>query len=509
MKVFLMYRERDFHPEHEITQYEQDLIQDLGLDVLFETMSGGSEYLLDVVRSAVLSCETEVDTILYRQGVLKDCIRNADVVREIYGIAVDAIENRRKHHLGIFSITPSTILSGSVGLLKMLLEMLKRLKGATDKYSNRFESDGFKQFFGILKQELTDEFFAEADRLLRELKFEDGVMVRAQLTKGNEGSNYTLVRKRKRGWLENVFSKVPLGNASSYTFKLHPRDDSGFRALSEIKDRAVNPVANTIAQSADHVLGFFEKLRREVAFYIGALNLYEKLSALDEPVAFPIPVASGEFHHSFRGLYDPCLAVSMNGRVVGNTLNLHDKKFSIITGANQGGKSTFLRSIGVAQILMQCGMFVPAEYFSANVCSRVFTHFVREEDKEMESGKLEEELRRMDSIIEEITPNSMVLFNESFASTNEREGSEIARQVVSALVEADIKLFFVTHMYEFANYFYTECRGDVTFLVAERKDDGTRTFRIVEGKPSATSYGRDLYERILAPLWHSDNKVAM
>ena len=150
-----------------------------------------------------------------------------------------------------------------------------------------------------------------------------------------------------------------------------------------------------------------------------------------------------------------------------------------------------------------------AEYFSANVCSRVFTHFVREEDKEMESGKLEEELRRMDSIIEEITPNSIVLFNESFASTNEREGSEIARQVVSALVEADIKLFFVTHIYEFANYFYTECRGDVAFLVAERKDDGTRTFRIVEGKPSATSYGRDLYERILAPLWHSDNKVAM
>ena len=68
----------------------------------------------------------------------------------------------------------------------------------------------------------------------------------------------------------------------------------------------------------------------------------------------------------------------------------------VITGANQGGKSIFLRSIGVAQLMMQCGMFVPAEVFCASVCDGVSTHFKkREEDPTMTKGKLEEELSRM------------------------------------------------------------------------------------------------------------------
>lgn len=64
----------------------------------------------------------------------------------------------------------------------------------------------------------------------------------------------------------------------------------------------------------------------------------------------------------------------------------------------------------------------------------------------MESGKLDEELSRMSGIVDHISSDSMVLFNESFAATNEREGSEIARQIVSALLEKRIKIFFVTHL---------------------------------------------------------------
>ena len=68
----------------------------------------------------------------------------------------------------------------------------------------------------------------------------------------------------------------------------------------------------------------------------------------------------------------------------------------------------------------------------------------------MKSGKLDEELSRMSSIIDNVTLNSIVLFNESFASTNEREGSEIARQIVLALVEKGIKVFDVTHLFDLA-----------------------------------------------------------
>jgi DNA mismatch repair ATPase MutS len=90
----------------------------------------------------------------------------------------------------------------------------------------------------------------------------------------------------------------------------------------------------------------------------------------------------------------------------------------------------------------------------------------------------------------------MLLFNESFAATNEREGSEIARQIVLALLEKHIKIFFVTHLYEFARGFYDRNDEGVLFLRAERLDDGTRTFKLLKGEPLETSYGEDLYRQI-------------
>jgi DNA mismatch repair ATPase MutS len=116
----------------------------------------------------------------------------------------------------------------------------------------------------------------------------------------------------------------------------------------------------------------------------------------------------------------------------------------------------------------------------------------------MKSGKLDEELARISEIVDHIVPNSLLLFNESFAATNEREGSEIARQIVLAMLEKRIKIFFVTHLYEFAHGFYDRNDEDVLFLRAERKDDGTRTFKLLEGEPLETSYGEDLYRQIFS-----------
>jgi len=114
----------------------------------------------------------------------------------------------------------------------------------------------------------------------------------------------------------------------------------------------------------------------------------------------------------------------------------------------------------------------------------------------MQSGKLDEELNRMNKIVDQLTPNAMILFNESFAATNDREGSEICRQMVNVLYENRIKVFFVTHLYEFAHYYYEKHSADIVFLRADRQPDGTRTFRLIEGEPLQTSFGKDLYEKI-------------
>ena len=122
----------------------------------------------------------------------------------------------------------------------------------------------------------------------------------------------------------------------------------------------------------------------------------------------------------------------------------------------------------------------------------------------MKSGKFDEEISRMSEIADGIQPNSIVLFNESFAATNEREGSEIAQQIVTALLEKNIRVFFVTHLYELARGLFEDGRQDALFLRAERLEDGTRTFRLVLGEPLATSYGEDLYQEIFLGKRRSD-----
>ncbi|WP_258963752.1 MutS-related protein [Klebsiella variicola] len=195
-------------------------------------------------------------------------------------------------------------------------------------------------------------------------------------------------------------------------------------------------------------------------------------------------------------MYDVCLGLTSDKNIVGNTLKTDNKNTFIITGANQGGKSTFLRSIGLAQIMMQSGMFVVAEYFCTNICGQIFTHYKCEEDSSMVSGKLDEELLRMRDIVDLLEQDDLVLFNESFSATNSREGADIIRGIVMALAESRVKIFFVTHCSEFACAFYQEFHPDTEYLCAERRDDGERTFRIEEGAPMDTSFGEDLYQAV-------------
>jgi DNA mismatch repair ATPase MutS len=494
MKAFLMYRDRDFDLQSDSPPNAQAITQDLELKIMFNAMALGDRVLLEVATEAVLCSLADRDEVLYRQDILKDCLKHPSIVRDIYNLAVEAVENERKNFWGILSDYPDATLRRSVEVLQMFVGMLARLRNCAETHADRFESEGFATLFSMLQRELDDDYFAVIKKHLQQLKFRGGVLISAELGTGNKGTNYVLRKpaRRTESWIERLMEpKEP-----SYTYHLHPRDESGAKALGELNDRGVNLVANALAQSTDHIVSFFSMLRTELAFYMGCLNLYGKLSEKGGAISFPIPAYPDDRRHSFSELYDPCLALTLEQRIVSNEVEADGKELMIITGANQGGKSTFLRSIGVSQLMMQCGMFVPAKVFTANMCSGVFTHFKREEDSTMKSGKFDEELSRMSDIAESIKPNAMLLFNESFAATNEREGSEIARQIVTALIEKGIKIFFVTHLYELAHGFYNRNLKNAIFLRAERQSDGARTFKLIEREPLSTSYGQDLYSRI-------------
>jgi DNA mismatch repair ATPase MutS len=494
MKAFLMHPDRDFNLQQDMPPNEPALMQDLELSTLFDAMAQGAPFLFEVAKRAVLSGSHDPDTIRYRQEILTDCLNHPSVVRELYRISVDALESRRQSWYGLSNRSPSSILYSAIHILEMSVRELKRMRKIADERANRFSSAGLRTFFAMLRRELDEEFFDSVREHLRELKFREGVLLSVELGEGNEGTAYTLRKPPgdRRGWIERIFAKKP----PAYTFRIADRDEGGARILAGLENRGVNLVANALAQSADHIDSFFTLLKAELAFYIGCLNLHERLIEQGAPISFPLPVMASDRRHAFRGLNDICLALTVRQKVVGNDANADRKDLVIVTGANQGGKSTFLRSVGLAQLMMQSGMFVPAESFCSNVCAGLFTHYKREEDATMKSGKLDEELGRMSDIADRLAPDAMILFNESFTDTNEREGSEIARQIVFALQEKRIKIFFVTHLYEFARGLYEEQSGNVLFLRAERQADGTRTFRLREGEPLQTSYGEDLYRRI-------------
>lgn len=495
MKALLMYPDRDFDPGLAPPWNEAALSQDLGLRAVVQAMSAGDPFLADIAHRAFMAGPgNDAATILHRQGVLQDCLRRPAAVRQLYELSVQAIEKKRRSWFGVFSSYAPGVLSSAADLMRIFVGMLREMKRVAARNAEGFRSDGFKALLATWEHDLDEEYLARIEAHLAELRFRGGALLSARLGESNEGEDYVLRKPRgdSRGWLARLLLRDPPG----LIVRIADRDEAGARALGEIRKRGIEPVANALAQSVDHVLGFFEMLRAELAFYVGALNLHERLAGKGEPACFPEPVEGAGRNLRFSGLYDVGLALTLEPRVVGNTVAADGKGLVVVTGANQGGKSTFLRSVGQAQMMMQAGLFVGAEAFRGSLCPTLCTHYRREEDVTLKSGKLDEELSRMSEMADHLSSGAMVLFNESFAATNEREGSEIARQVVEALVDKGIRVFYVTHLHDFARSSYERSGASALFLRAERLGDGTRTFRVVEGRPEETSYGEDLYRQV-------------
>lgn len=503
MKAHLMYRSQDFDLKANVPARSVALTQDLELGVLFSAMAGPDKFLEEAAKVALLGTLADTDAILYRQSILGEALSHPEVIRAFYAVAVAAVEGGRKVWRGTLNRYPDRVLYWSMELLRSFMGHLRRLRELATEHGPKFRSEGLAGLLRLLVQELDEAYLATLEAHLKALTFPDGVFLSAELGAGNRGLNYTLrtshtVVPSWIGRLRSLMDRLPQRDRASYVYQVPERDESGANALAELKNRGIGAVASILAQSADHVQSFFEMLRAELAFYIGCLNLADRLTTLGAPICLPDVRAEGTVL-SARGLYDAALALTSASRAVGNDVSADGKDLIMVTGANRGGKSTGLRSLGQAQVMMQCGLFVAATTYRANICPRIFAHFKREEDAEMRSGKFDEELARMSAIVDHLKPGSLVLFNESFSSTNAREGSAIASDIVGGLLDAHVKVIYVTHLFDLAHAFYCQRSDRALFLRAERLADGRRTFRLLEGAPLPTSHGEDLYKRIFAP----------
>ncbi|SBS78148.1 putative DNA mismatch repair protein [uncultured Mycobacterium sp.] len=494
MKVRLLHPERDEHCTSTLPPRLADLVEaDLELGTVYTAMANGDDFLRGVAREVVLSSLEDPYIIEYRQNVLADCAANEEIVEQIYCITVDAGLAQRKIFLGgLLTRDPTSILRRAVSILEFLVENLKQLRTVRDAHSAAFQSDGFSQFWAMVRDQLDDAYLATLDDELAELELPRGTLLSAQIGQGNKGRQFRLHRSLRHRWWE----KLTGSDHPGLGFTLDDRDQAGSEALSELAGRAINDAADAASQAADHIQGFFARLRFELGFYLSCLNLQHRLDRLGVPTCYPTPAPLGSLQWRFNELRDIALCLTTKNPVVGNTVAADGMRLVVVTGANEGGKSTFLRSLGAAQMMLQAGMFVPAESFTASVTAGVYTHFKREEDATMTHGKLDEELARMSAIADAIRPNCLLLCNESFASTSEREGSQIGRGVIDALTTASIGVVSVTHMFDLARSLYDRRDPGYLFLRAERRDDSTRTYRLAPAAPEPTSHGLDSFARV-------------
>ncbi|MEU6562830.1 MutS-related protein [Nocardia nova] len=498
MKVRLMYPDRAFDPETELPPHVPDLRQDLELDRLLSVMARDDDYLYTVCERGLFNGVTEPDVIRYRQGALRDCLAHPGTVIEIYNLVFEALAQERKHWLfrsAMYQPTPDKLLTRALSLLTVFLDALVRVRDLTAAHRAEFDSAAFTQLFATLARELSDDYIAEVRDHLAQCRFPRGAHFSARLERGCSSTDYILRTPHRVGLLGQL-GQLGSADSKSYTFRVADRDIAAMDAAAELYARGIMAVSQTLTRASDHVTAFLRQLRAELGFYIGCYHLRRELDDRRLPVCFPEPVDIGTETLTCRGLYDPCLGLHVGHPVIGNDVDADGISVIVVTGANQGGKSTFLRSVGAAQLMMQAGMFVPAESFRANTRTGVFTHFKREEDQTMTHGKFDEELVRMSHLIDLMGGDALLLCNESFAATNEREGSAIARDVIDALDSAGVEIVYVTHMFDLASSLARRHDATQLFLRAERRRDGARTLRVTPGAPLPTSHGDDVYRRV-------------
>ena len=487
MKSYLMFKDKNLSINLDKAFYQEVTLRDMEIQEIIGIMAKKDSLIKEVCNYCFLNPLTDMETILYRQGIMQDVLDHKDVILELYQCVCETQMAVKKHFFGMNNQNLRNMYTSSVEHISTYILGLKGLRKITDLNASSFKSEGFINFFNDIKDELSDKYLKELDSFVQELKSNDIFYISVDFGSHLEGINYTLRHQKKTGFKLFSFRQ-------SQTIRLKDDDEAGRKDFDYRKDLAINEASNALARSVDHLDHFFSALQSELSFYVGALNLVDFLKGVGMPICIPKALEKEEFKRSYKNLYDVALAIRKRNKVDGNDIDKENVRLYLISGANQGGKTTFLRSLGQAQIMAQLGIIVGAEEFSFPIRNHIYTHFKKEEDKNIKSGKLDEELLRMSNLVDHMDKYSLVLFNESFASTNEREGARINKDICDALIEHDNEVFSVTHLYTFSSAYLNNDKA--MFLLAERKADGSRTHHLIEGIPEKTAYGLDLYKAV-------------
>ena len=461
----------------EETTVSETITEDMCLQYLKDRVID-EDYLYERFIEVITHPSNNIDVLRERQAIFRDFITYGNLARDILKYCEEAEEIRRKSkknvHIGSSSHDKlKNYVNEAVPLLE-LIEHFGRI------FNKKFESQTLSQIkIGSMKN-ITDEItelcnFMRTNCLTMSVNCLDGLKLKDAFIYDTEKVNIKPNYKKDKLTKEYIFTDTDIAEYKlNFMFTLN---------VDDFRETAILHLCSVISQITNTISIFFKTLRQDIYFYLAALKIKKHMDDNNLQYCFP------ELYGDPRGItaqsvYNYPLAVFTGNEPIKNDIDCRDGKNIIITGLNQGGKTTFLRSVGVAQLFAQAGLMVPAAQYGCSVYNGIISHFPKEEDTTLSFGKLAEELSRLQHELPIVADGGLVLLNESFATTTEKEGGEIASDVLRALAKTDSTVIFVTHLYELAINLDALGIGAVNYITDVKPDNkANRSYKIVKGDP--------------------------
>lgn len=467
---------------------------DLHLDAVVAAAASG-----DFQRSVWHAPVTDLPTIEYRQDVADDVRtpairRAAEAFEQAMAAAGDAIRTARGAHYR---------LPAELRLLEAIRRFTEAVAGFADALgAARPASDGLRDVAGFLSTFRRSPAFAglaaDATALLDEVRtptLELGMQASTVWVDDDHG------RVPWAGQIADFFARFASGTAST-AVPARPR-----RSLNHVEAQAVGLVAQLRPElfarvhrfavaNADFLPARLDRLAEELRFYLGFWKLADRLAAAGVQWCRPRVSAAATGRVSIEGMTDPALGLGPRSDaqpLVPNDFSLGpDERIAFVTGPNQGGKTTFARTVGQVAHLASLGLHVPARSAVLPLLNPVLTHFPQPDDPEHERGGLADEMFRLRAVLEQSDAGTLLVLNELFSATSAEDALELSSLVVPRFEELGVRVVWVTFLEELV----ASTPGAVSLVGQVATDDPTRpTFRFRRRPPAGRSHAAALAAR--------------
>jgi hypothetical protein len=287
-----------------------------------------------------------------------------------------------------------------------------------------------------------------------------------------------------------TFEKFRQGARKTYDWRFDQGSDMN-HVEAAILDRVARLYPEAFAalhEYAERHGGFLDptiaRFEREVQFYVAYRDYIDRVRR-GTGLRFCYPEVTSESHElEARRVFDLALADSLvreERAVVPNDIELSGaERIVVVSGPNQGGKTTFGRAIGQLHHLARIGVPVPGEAVRLPLVDQIFTHFERQEQVEDLASKLEDDLRRIHAILDSATSASLLIMNESFSSTTVGDQLFIGRRILDRIVDCGLLCVVVTFLDELAGF----GPAVVSMVSTVAPDDETRRTFEIERRPA-------------------------